>query len=244
MDLSDPLEFESSDRRRIYEYVETAGAARPEEIWEAVSISPEEFNHEVAVLKRDGYVTEDEEGRLRLAMDEGVVEEFDDGEVAYEIRPARQSDFGGVVGAIREVTSTREDIVAESVAELLDHEDALLRHNEVETRMFFVATVDDDVVGWAHVETPELEKLRHTAELTVGVLEEYRGHGMGGHLLERGLEWAAAGGLAKAYVSLPATNTDGVSFLLERGWRIEAARQDHYYTADGLVDEVMLAREL
>ena len=244
MDFSAPLEFESPVCRRIYEYVESHGAARPEEVWTALEIDPERFNHEVAVLKRDGYLTRDDEGRFRLSMDDGVAEEFEDGGVAFVVRPARQADLGGVLGAIREVTSTRTDIVAESVAEQLDQEDTLLRHNEVETRMFFVATVEEEVVGWAHVRTPEVEKLRHTAELTVGVLEEYRRHGIGSHLLQRGLEWGSATGLSKAYVSLPATNTEGISFLLGRDWRIEAARQDHYRTDEGLVDEVMLAREI
>ena len=104
--------------------------------------------------------------------------------------------------------------------------------------MFFVATVDDDVVGWVHIKHPESEKLSHTAELTVGVLEKYRGYGIGSHLLERGVDWGATQGFEKIYNSVPATNDDAIAFLEAHDWEVEAVRADQY------VDETMLARQL
>ena len=244
MKPSDPLSFEAEAHRRIYEYVERQGTVRPEDVWEALKVDPERFNHEVAILKRDGYLTEDEDGRLRIALEAGTAEEYEEAGVAYTIRPARQEDHPGIVGTIREVAREDATIVAESVAEELDFEDALVRRNDVESRVFFVATVEGDVVGWGHLDVPEMEKLDHTAELTVGVLEEYRGHGIGSHLLQRGLAWAGANERRKVYTSLPATNPQGLAFLLEHGWRVEAVRSDHYRTGGELVDEVMLAHEL
>lgn len=241
MKASEPLAFDEPAHRRIYEYVERNGAASPEEIWEAVQLDPERFNHEVAILRRDAYLRKDDDGRFRVALDGGTAEEFEESGVRYVVRPARQEDYSGVLGAIRSVATARTDIVAESVAGQLAHEEALVRHNRAECRMFFVATVDDDVVGWAHVQVPRVEKLRHTAELTVGVLEEYRRHGIGSHLLQRGLSWASSNDLLKVYNSLPSTNPEGISFLLEHGWTVEAVRTDHYRRDDGFVDEVMLA---
>src|SRR6056297_3283365 len=107
-------------------------------------------------------------------------------DVEFVVRPARQSDLAGLVGAIRQVADEGTYIEAESVADVVDHEEVLLRHNEIEERMFFVATVGEEVVGWVHLAGSELEKLAHTAKLTVGVIEIYRGHGIGSHLLERG----------------------------------------------------------
>ena len=120
----------------------------------------------------------------------------------------------------------------------------VLRHNELESRIFFVATVDGEVVGWVHLKHPETEKLSHTAELTLGVTEEYRGRGIGSRLLERGLEWAGEQGFEKIYNSLPATNEAAIEFLAGRGWREEARRADHYRIDGEYVDEVMMAAEL
>ncbi|MGA9399444.1 N-acetyltransferase family protein, partial [Haladaptatus sp.] len=165
-------------------------------------------------------------------------------EIEFVIRPARQEDLSGIVGAIRQVAQEGSYIVAETVADEIDHQEALLRHNDLESRMFFVATVGDEVVGWVHLHAPELDKLSHTAELTVGVLDEYQGHGIGSHLLERGLEWAGANGYEKVYQSAPSTNENAIDFLEAHGWETEAVRKNHYKIDGEYVDEVMMAVKL
>jgi L-amino acid N-acyltransferase YncA len=237
--------FDTSDRRRIYEYIEQNGAVRPEALYDdrIVRIEPERFRQLVAIMKRDG-ILEERNGKLRVALEGGAREEYRTANFDFEIRPARQEDFSGILGVIEQVASQRTYIEAETVAEQLNHEDALIRHNDLDTRMFFVATVSEEVVGWCHVEAPELEKLRHTAKLTIGILEEYQGEGLGSHLLQRGLSWARANGYEKVYQSVPATNERAISFLTDYGWEKEARRTNHYKLDDEYVDEVMLARHL
>ncbi|MFA9417480.1 GNAT family N-acetyltransferase [Natrinema sp. HArc-T2] len=243
MASTETLEFGHADRKQIYEYVERRGAVDPEETRNDLGLDPGGFRHHVAILKRDGRL-EEKDGTLRVALEAGTEEEYVDDDLEFHIRPARQEDLTGIVGAIRQVAEEKTYIVAETVADEIDHESALLRHNEIESRMFFVATVDDDVVGWVHLHAPELEKLSHTAELTVGVIEEYRGHGVGAHLLSRGLEWAGANGYEKVYQSVPSANEEAIAFLERHGWETEAVREDHYKLEGEYVDEVMMAVEL
>jgi ribosomal protein S18 acetylase RimI-like enzyme len=148
------------------------------------------------------------------------------------------------VGAIRQAIGGGEYVRAETVADVVDSEGVLLRHNEIESRIFFVATINDEVIGWVHLRHMDLEKLSHTAQLTVGVLEEYRSHGIGSHLLERGLEWAAQQGFERIENALPATNEQAIEFLEERGFEKEAVREDHYKLNGHYVDEVMMAKKL
>jgi ribosomal protein S18 acetylase RimI-like enzyme len=243
MEFSEKLEFGHDDRRRIYEYVERHGTANVNEVQDSLRIDPSGFRHHVAILRRDGYLSEDED-TLSVALETGAEEEFDVDDVEFIIRPARQEDLSGIIGAIRQVAQEGSYIVAETVADEIDHQDALLRHNELESRMFFVATVGDEVVGWVHLNAPELDKLSHTAELTVGVLDEYQGHGIGSHLLERGLEWAGANGYEKVYQSAPSTNENAIDFLEAHGWETEAVRKNHYKIDREYVDEVMMAVKL
>lgn len=242
MKLSEPLEFGHRDRKDLYEYVESHGKVPIDKARQELFPHDERrFRHQLAMLKRDGYVKE-EDGELRVIIDhDGETEKFETDGVEFQIRPARQEDLGGVVGAIREVTSERRYIEAESVAEVLDHQNVLLRHNEVESRVFFVALVGDEVVGWAHIEAKENDKLKHTAEITFGVIEEYRGHGIGTNLFERALDWAGENGYEKLYQSIPATNEDVIEYLEDRGCEVEATREDHYKIGDEYVDEVMMA---
>jgi ribosomal protein S18 acetylase RimI-like enzyme len=246
MTLRRPLEFDHDDRKAIYEFVEEHGEVAPDEAQsECLPHDPGGFRHHVAILRRNGYLERTDDGQLRVAVDsDEAAEEFDRDELSFRVRPARQADLTGIVGAMRQVVEDGSYIVAETVAQEVDHDQALLRHNELEERMFFVATVDDEVVGWVHLRSPELSKLAHTAELTVGVLEEYRDHGIGSHLLQRGLEWAASRGFEKVYQSIPSTNEEAIAFLQDHGWEVEAVREGHYVIDGEYVDETMLAVDL
>jgi ribosomal protein S18 acetylase RimI-like enzyme len=243
MELTEDLEFEHEDREAMYQYVESHGSTAPDELRKALRIDERAFSHHKAILKRNG-VLDEADGALRIAFDSGAEEEFETEDVEFTIRQAREADLTGLVGAIREAIGGGEYVDAETVADIVDSEGVLLRHNELESRIFFVATVNDEVVGWVHLKHPEIDKLSHTAELTVGVLEEYRGNGIGSHLLERGLEWGGSQGFEKIYNSVPATNEPAIEFLKQAGWTVEARREDHYKMNGEYVDEVMMATEL
>lgn len=240
MPAFEPLEFSHADRRRIYEHVERYGSVSADDLPRNLGIDPAGFRHHVAILKRDGLIAEGD-GKLWVDFEEGTQEEFETGDWTITIRQARQDDLEGLTDVIRQVASVKSDIVAESVADVLDHEEVLLRHNDVASRMFFVATIDEEVVGWVHLEAPELEKLAHTAKLTVGVLPEHQGYGIGSKLLERGLSWAGANGYEKLYNSIPSTNDDAIAFLESEGFETEAVREDHYKIDEEYIDEVMMA---
>ena len=243
MELTDPLQFDHVDRKDIYEYVESHGSVNPDSARKALQMEPRPFGHHVALLKRDG-ILEERDGELRVAYEDAVEEEFRADDLEFTIRQARQEDLTGLVGAIRAAIGGGGYVDAETVADVVDSEGVLLRHNELESRIFFVACVDDDVVGWVHLKHPETKKLSHTAELTLGVLEEYRGHGIGAQLLERGTEWASSQGFEKLYNSIPASNEAAIEFLEDHGYEVDAIREDHYKFDDEYVDEVMMARKL
>lgn len=244
MELTGKLEFDHEDREAIYDYVEAHGSVRYEKLRTALGIDERAFGHHIAILKRDGILEETDPNHLRVAFESGAEEEFESDDVEFVIRQARQEDLTGLVGAMRRIVQAGDYVEAESVAHIVEEEGVLLRHNELETRVFFVACVDNDVVGWVHIQHPEVEKLSHTAELTVGVLEEYQGKGIGSHLLERGVEWAASNGFERLYNSVPATNENAIGFLESHGWETEAVREDHYNIDGAYVDEVMMAKHL
>lgn len=246
MNVQTEPDLDHSDRERIYEYVKDHGPTDYESVQQATF--PQDaggFRHHVAILKRNGLLEEALGGGVQVVPElEGEEEAFTRDGIEFHVRPARQADLSGILGVLRQVAEKRTYIVAETVAQELDHEGELLRQDDVESRVFFVATVNDEVVGWTHLRSPEVEKLSHTAELTTGVLEEYRGYGLGGRLLERGLEWATSQGYERVYQSIPSTNEGAIEFLEGHGWEVEAVREGHYKIDDEYVDEVMMAVSL
>jgi len=256
--------FDHEHRRRIYDCVERRGAVRAETVRRKVTVEApssskparsgpdlnptmpmprEEFEHHVSMLKRDGYL-EGHGETLRVAMPidaDATTVDLPEREVDATVRPARQEDITGIVAVVESIAEEGDYAVAQRLVDEVTRDDVLLRHNESENRVFFVATVDDDAVGWLHVEAVQSPMMDHTAELTVGVIEAYRGNGIASTLMERGLEWAEEHGLRKVYQNLPATNETAVEFLESEGWVVESTREDHYRTDDGFVDEVGLA---
>ena len=243
MELAQHVEIENRDRKDIYKYVERRGSVPAEEVRLELGFDEAAFGHHVAVLRRDGYVRK-VDGDLEIAFDTGSGTSHESAGTPFRIRATRQADLSGLVGVIRQVAKGGSYIEAETVADVIDYEEILLRNNELSSRVFFVATVDDQVVGWVHLDLPETEKLEHTAKLTVGVLEEYQREGIGGTLLEKGMSWARENDFEKLYNSVPAINEEAMAFLENHGWHTEAAREDHYYIGDEYVDEVMMAASL
>lgn len=232
--------FESEASKRIYEYVERHGTAKRNVLLNVVSVPSDEFETQLEYLKSKGYLDE-EGGTLQVALKLGAVDEYETESGTTTIRPARQRDFEGLVDAIRDVTAEETYVIAESIAEQLLYEDTVTRHNTVSSRVFFVATIDGEVVGWTHLDLPQIAQIQETAQQTVGVKETYRNSGIGSQLLKRGLDWAEANGYRKVYNSIPMTNGRALEFLDAHGWETEAIRKDHYLIDGEPVDEVMMA---
>jgi ribosomal protein S18 acetylase RimI-like enzyme len=232
--------FETRDRKRIHEFVDSRGGTTRADLLESGPITdPDRCRQLVAVMKRDGLLAE-RNGILRPAVDAVAAEIFYIDGTEVTVRPARQGDISGVVEVMRQIAAERRYIVAEDVARQLSG-DSTLVDGDLADRRFFVATIDETVVGWCGVERPPLEKLAHTAELTLGVLEAHRGDDIGSHLMQRALSWAEREGFHKVYNSVPATNAAGIEFLEDHGWNTEAIRRDHYRIDGEFVDEVMMA---
>lgn len=232
--------FETAAAREVYQYVERHGTAKRKRVRKATGLDSETFEQTLEHLFSKGYLADDS-GVLSLALDVGSVEKHTTGSDTYTIRPARPEDFEGVVKLIREVSANSTYVVAESVAEQLLYDDAVMRHNTVQSRVVFVATAEDTVIGWCHLDLSQLEKLRETAKLTVGVAAEYRGQGIGSQLIERGTDWARANGYRKLYNLVPAVSESALAFLEAHGWQTEGIRRNHY-TVDGQqVDEMMMS---
>jgi ribosomal protein S18 acetylase RimI-like enzyme len=235
--------LEDPTRREIYDYVAGEGETTASKLAAALGLDETALGHHLTVLRRHDYLWRDGD-TIAVGFGDLSSERHETDGVAYEVRLARGPDRDGLIEAIRDVAADGRYIEAESVADVLEAEGTVLRRDPIQSRLAFVACTDDDVAGWVHLDLPELEKLSHTAVLTVGVRPEWRGHGVGSTLLERGERWAREHDYERLYNSLPSTNEAAVEWLVERGWYEETVREGHYRIDGEPVDEVMMATEL
>ncbi|MFC6725527.1 GNAT family N-acetyltransferase [Halobium palmae] len=243
MELTESLNFSHKDRKDIYDYVESNGTVREDEVRRALNLDPSALGSHVTILRRDGYIRK-VGNKLQVAFTDEVEETHEADGLEYRIRAAGEEDRDGLIEVMRAVAEDGRYIEAETVAAMVDEEEVVLRHNELNSRMMFVATVDGETVGWVHLDLPTAEKLSHTAVLTVGVHPDYRGKGIGSTLLERGVRWADEHSFEKLYNSVPSVNDSAIEFLESKGWETEAVREGHYRIDGEYVDEVMMACDL
>jgi ribosomal protein S18 acetylase RimI-like enzyme len=240
------LDFETEAQKRVYRYVEQQGIVSDNAVHENIDLPTEDLAIAIQRLVQRRYLEADD-GTLRVTHDTDVEKTYRLCGIDVTIRPARQDDLADLVGLIRAVTDDRTYVVAESVAAQLVAEETVIRHTDTRSRLFFVATVDDEttgdsqLVGWTHLTLPGIQYLDHTAELTVGVRPDFRRRSIGSRLSRVALAWAAANGYRKVYQSLPGTNRPAIDFLDAHGWTVEAVRADHYHIDGEFVDEVMMA---
>ncbi len=238
--------LDTKDRQRVYEYIREHGPLSATALNDAdvLPVTPARTRQIVAILKRDGYIDETE-GRLHDAYQAGESEELavaDD--VDVRVREARLEDLSGLAGVIRQVIEGETYIVGESIMDQLADADTLLHRDSSTLPMYFVALVDGEVIGWVHLEGRDISKLDGVAYLTMGLLDEYRGLGIGSQLLNHATRWADEYGYRKVSSNVPASNESAIDFLVRAGWEREGTRPDHYLIEGQPVDEVLLSYPL
>jgi ribosomal protein S18 acetylase RimI-like enzyme len=238
-------EFDTEDRKRVYEFVREHEPVEPGDIRDAdvLPVTPSRYWQIVAILKRDGYVR-GEEGLLRDAYEPRGREEHagERDDVSFTVRAADLDDLTGLAGVIRQVLAGETYLVGQSFSDQLADIDTLVHGAADAPPTYFVAVHDGEVVGWVNLDAPGSDRLSHAVELTMGLLDEFRGYGIGSALLDRAVSWAGAHGYRKVFSNVPASNKAAVEFLEGNGWEVEATRPNHYVIDDALVDEVLVAR--
>lgn len=236
----EPVTFESPVQKQLYKQVERDGPQTPEELASALTADTDSAQAALGTLEEKGYL--ERSGRkVRLQIELGGEQRHETRDFTYVIRPAREDDFEAVLDVVKAIADKRTYVIAEQLAAELAYDETVLRHNSIQSRVFFIATAHDTVVGWSHLDLPLTKKLRPTAELTVGVRESYRGYGIATELLERALSWAHDHDYLKVYKNVARTNMQAVSFLESRGWEQEGIREDHYRIGHKQVDQIMMA---
>ena len=243
--------------------------ARSGRYTEEVLLPHEELRSAIEELKRDGHLVETG-GKLRLALGGALTEhelegatvtirparEEDRGELVAAMRTVANEGTYIVAENVAERLEREPALVraneecsraffvavlerdaAETAAEP-GHDEHEPEHEADEPDRD--GSESGPIVGWLHLDAPELPSLCHTAELTVGVLPDHRRDGIGSALLEYGLEWAD-GEYRKLYQHLPGTNERAIAFLEENGWTREGEREGHYRIDGEFVDEIQLA---
>lgn len=118
-----------------------------------------------------------------------------------------------------------------------------LRHNR---GLWLVAlNTQKKIVGEVDITVKNLVRIKHNGLLTIGILPEYQGQGLGTCLLEHAFEWAQAQKLLRIELSVFAGNTRAQALYKKFGYVIEGVRKNFLRNDDGsFEDDLMMAKYL
>lgn len=108
-------EFDTDDRERAYELIRENGPVSHAQLRDAevLPMASRRSWQILAILRRDGYVTE-VEGMLRDSHQPGESEELQVEDVGVRVREAR---LEGLAGVIRQVIEGETDILGETIVD-------------------------------------------------------------------------------------------------------------------------------
>jgi RimJ/RimL family protein N-acetyltransferase len=159
------------------------------------------------------------------------------------IRPVRPEDAEGTIRLV--------SIIAQEGAYFLV-EPQELRSVEVQRKLieehdpnvvgWFVAEVDGQIVGQIDARRKGLARVRHTAELGIGLLPDWRGQGIGERLMRRIEEWAREVGVEKLQLGVFASNTRAKRLYEKLGYEQEGYFKGQVKIGDRYEDEVLMAK--
>jgi RimJ/RimL family protein N-acetyltransferase len=99
----------------------------------------------------------------------------------------------------------------------------------------------DTLIGFLGASGSPIPRLRHSAQVVVGVLRAHWGRGVGRALLAEIIRWAPTAGLSRLELFVMKSNSRAIAVYEQLGFRVEGHRR-HAYVIDGEpVDDLLMA---
>jgi ribosomal protein S18 acetylase RimI-like enzyme len=155
----------------------------------------------------------------------------------FTVRPSTPADADGVRHCLDAVARERRHI---AMVEAPAPEDVRSFFSSMASRgvIQFVALAGAEVVGWCDVTRKPIEGFRHSAVLGMGLLQPYRGRGLGTALLRAVLHEAQSQGVSRVELEVYPSNQPAIALYERFGFAREGLKRSAR-VLDGRVDDVL-----
>lgn len=163
-------------------------------------------------------------------------------DINIRIERMSKATFEGYYHCLDAVARERQYLAFTQAPPLEDSRKWVMNHIGKQAPQY-VALVDRQVVGWADISLREYEGMTHVGELAMGILQSFRGQGIGKRLIETILRRAEEDGLERVELSVYASNTTAIALYKKYGFRQEGV-QKRARCLDGKYDDVVMMAKL
>ncbi|HEY8240744.1 MAG TPA: GNAT family N-acetyltransferase, partial [Kiritimatiellia bacterium] len=154
------------------------------------------------------------------------------------IVPLEERHFEGYRACLGDVARERKYLCFVDAPPLADSR-SFLSAALAKKAPFFVAVAGRRVVGWCDIYASSLEGFRHSAKLGIGIIEEFRGQGIGRRLMKATLAAARRRGLKRVELEVFASNRNAIKLDKDLNFKTEGIKRKAR-KIDGHYDDIVV----
>lgn len=111
-----------------------------------------------------------------------------------------------------------------------------------ENAAILLAEEEGSLVGYLITIGGTTQRKKHTAYVVVGVIDEYKGKGIGTSLFEKLDEWASAHAITRLELTVVTQNEVGVHLYKKMGFEVEGIKRNSLMIKGQFFDEYYMAK--
>lgn len=162
-------------------------------------------------------------------------------------REIRVKDAENFINLIKEVENTSDFMLMEAGERKTTPEQQHKHIQQIEQQSnstIFVAEEEGKLIGYLLVIGGSVRRNRHSAYLVIGILQEYRGNGIGKKLFENVMNWAPKHHISRLELTVVKENIAGVTLYMKSGFEIEGTKRNSLVINGKTFDEYYMAKLL
>jgi RimJ/RimL family protein N-acetyltransferase len=162
-----------------------------------------------------------------------------------EIQPVDAENF---ISLIKQVESEAKFMLMEAGERKTTPEQ---QHKQLEhikqqsnSTIFVAEQENGKLVGYLIAIGGSVMRTKHSAYLVIGILEEYRGRGIGTKLFQRLEEWAINANISRLELTVVTENEAGITLYKKSGFEIEGIKRKSLMINDEFYNEYFMSKLL
>jgi RimJ/RimL family protein N-acetyltransferase len=163
------------------------------------------------------------------------------------IRQAVEKDAQSFAELIHKVESTTNNMLFEPGERKINPENQqkmIQAFSGEDNSTIFLCETSSHLVGYLIAKGGFAKRNRHSAYLVIGILEEFRGQGIGSKLFEELDTWARKQHIHRLELTVIANNQHALALYQKMGFEIEGTKRHSLKINDEFVDEYYMSKLL
>ncbi len=103
---------------------------------------------------------------------------------------------------------------------------------------------EEKLLGFIGIFGGRYRRIRHTAHIVIGVLEEVRGMGIASSLMDAAFEWARNAGIRRLELEVVKDNHKAISLYRKKGFEVEGEKRESLFVKGRYKNEIIMAKIL